>query len=74
MAQLWGGRFTKETDKLVRRLEREIEIQEQLISQLDQSIELACADYQELSRLLQEKEIQENVLMELMEQWETAQE
>ena len=67
-----GG--TKETDKLIRRLEREIEKQEQAIAQLDQSIELAAADYQELSRLLQEKENQELVLMDLMEQWETAQE
>ena len=67
-----GG--TKEVDKLVRRLEREIEKQEQLIVQLDNAIELASADYQELSRLLQEKEGQETVLMELMEQWEAAQE
>ena len=67
-----GG--TKEIDKLVRRLEREIEKQEQLIVQLDNAIELASADYQELSRLLQEKEAQETVLMELMEQWEAAQE
>ncbi len=67
-----GG--TKETDKLIRRLEREIEKQEQAISQLDTAIELAAADYQELSRLLQEKESQEEILMDLMEQWEAAQE
>ena len=67
-----GG--TKEIDKLVRRLDREIEKQELVIVQLDNAIELAAAEYQELSRLLQEKEAQETVLMELMEQWETAQE
>ena len=67
-----GG--TKETDKLIRRLEREIEKQEQAIAQLDAAIELAAADYQELSRLLQEKEAQEEILMDLMEQWGTAQE
>ena len=67
-----GG--TKETDKLIRRLEREIEKQEQAISQLDTAIEFAAADYQELSRLLQEKESQEEILMDLMEQWEAAQE
>ncbi len=67
-----GG--TKETDKLIRRLEREIEKQEQAIAHLDEAIELAAADYQELSRLLQEKEAQEGILMDLMEQWETAQE
>ncbi len=66
-----GG--TKELDKLVRRLEREIEKQEGVISQLDIAIENAAADYQELTRLLGEKEEAELVLMELMEQWEAAQ-
>jgi len=67
-----GG--TKETEKLVRRLEREIEKQEGLISQLDASIESAAADYVELTRLLGEKEQAEEVLMDLMQQWEEAQE
>ena len=66
-----GG--TKEQDKLVRRLERDIEKQEQLIAQLDIRIEQAAADYQELTRLLGEKEEAEMVLMDLMEQWEMAQ-
>ena len=66
-----GG--TKEIDKLVRRLEREIEKQEQLIGELDSKIEVSGADYQELTRLLTEKEEAEMVLMDLMEQWETAQ-
>ena len=66
-----GG--TKEQDKLVRRLERDIEKQEQLIAQLDMKIEQAAADYQELTRLLGEKEEAEMVLMDLMEQWEMAQ-
>ena len=67
-----GG--TKEQDKLVRRLEREIEKQEQLIAQLDEKIEAAAADYQELTRLLSEKEQAEEVLMEMMEAWDAAQE
>ncbi len=67
-----GG--TKENDKLIRRLEREIEKQEAQIAQLDQDIEAAAADYQELTRLLQEKEQQEMVLLELMEEWENASE
>ena len=67
-----GG--TKEQDKLIRRLEREIEKQEGVIAQLDTAIENAAADYQELTRLLGEKEEAELVLMELMEQWEAAQE
>lgn len=66
-----GG--TKETEKLVRRLEREIEKQEQQIALLDRQIEAAAADYQELTRLLGEKETAETVLMDLMEQWENAQ-
>ncbi len=67
-----GG--TKETEKLVRRLEREIEKQEGLITQLDGAIEAASADYQELTRLLGEKEGAEQVLLDLMTQWEEAQE
>ena len=64
---------TKDGEKLVRRLEREIEKQEGLISELDGKIEAAAADYQELTRLLGEKEQAEEVLLELMEQWEQAQ-
>lgn len=67
-----GG--TKDSDKLVRRLEREIEKQEAAIADYDLKIEAASADYQELSRLLEEKEAAEAVLLELMEQWEAAQE
>ncbi len=67
-----GG--TKETDKQIRRLEREIEKQEGVIAELDAAIEAAAADYQELTRLLGEKEAAEAVLLELMEAWENAQE
>ena len=67
-----GG--TKESDKLIRRLEREIEKQEKIVAEFDPKIEAASADYQELTRLLAEKEEAEMVLMELMEQWEEAQE
>ncbi len=66
-----GG--TKDSDKLVRRLEREIEKQEQATAILDGKIEAAAADYQELTRLLGEKEAAEEQLMQLMEQWEAAQ-
>lgn len=66
-----GG--TKESEKLVRRLEREIEKQEAAIAELDARIEAAAADYQELTRLWGEKETAENDLMALMEQWEAAQ-
>ena len=66
-----GG--TKDIDKLIRRLEREIEKQEKVIAELDEKIEAAAADYQELTRLLGEKEAAEEILMDLMEQWEAAQ-
>jgi ABC-type multidrug transport system ATPase subunit len=66
-----GG--TKETDKLIRRLEREIEKQEKLLADFDEKIEAAAADYQELARLLSEKEAAEVQLIELMEQWDAAQ-
>jgi len=66
-----GG--TKETEKLIRRLEREIEKQEQLIALFDEKIEAAAADYQELTRLLGEKDAAEAVLLEQMEAWEEAQ-
>ena len=62
----------KELEKQVRRLEREIEKQEALVSQLEEAVAAAGADYQELTKRLQEKETAEGTLMELMEQWETA--
>ena len=66
-----GG--TKDSEKRIRRLEREIEKQEKIVAELDAGIEAAAADYQELTRLLGEKEEAEMVLLELMEQWEAAQ-
>ena len=67
-----GG--TKEQEKLIRRLEREIEKQEQIVADFDSRIEAASADYQELTRLLAEREAAERELMDLMEAWEQAQE
>ena len=67
-----GG--TKEQDKLIRRLEREIEKQEKIVAEFDGKIDAASADYQELTRLLAEKEEAEMLLLDLMEQWEAAQE
>ena len=66
-----GG--TKEQEKLVRRLERDIEKQENLIADIDEQIDAAVADYQKLTELLLQKETQEALLMELMQQWEDAQ-
>ena len=66
-----GG--TKELDKLVRRLEREIEKQEAAIAEIDQKIEESGADYETLTRLYEEKETAEAQLLDFMEQWEAAQ-
>ena len=66
-----GG--TKELDKLIRRLEREIEKQEAAIAEIDQKIEESGADYEALTKLYAEKEEAETVLLDLMEQWESAQ-
>ena len=63
----------KDAEKLVRRLEREIEKQEQKVAELEEKIQQASADYQELTRLLEEKEGAEETLLELMEQWDQAQ-
>ena len=63
----------KDSEKLIRRLEREIEKQEQAVAEYDAKIDAASADYQELTRLLGEKEEAEAALMDLMEQWEQAQ-
>lgn len=63
---------SKETEKLVRRLEREIEKQEKVVAELNVAMEAAAADYQELTRLMAEKETAENQLMELMASWEAA--
>ena len=43
------------------------------MAEYDEKIEAAAADYQELTRLLGEKEEAELVLLDLMEQWDAAQ-
>ncbi len=63
---------SKELEKLVRRLEREIEAQEQMIAALDEALVLAATDYQELLRLTEEKTAAEEKLNESMAQWEEA--
>ncbi len=63
----------KDAGKQLRKLEAEIEKREKGISALDAQIEAAASDYQELSRLMEEKEAAEAALLELMEQWEALQ-
>ena len=63
---------SKDLEKLVRRLEREIAAQEQVIAQIDAALEEAAADYQELMRLTEQRQIEESKLDEMMLQWEEA--
>jgi len=61
----------KALEKKLRAVEREVEKQETAVAAYDPLIEAAAADYQELARLLEEKQAAEARLEELMEQWET---
>ena len=63
---------TKNTEKQVARLEREIAKQEEKLEDLDVQIQQAATDYEVLSRLMAEKEQEEAALAALYEQWETA--
>ena len=59
-------------EKQVRRLEREIEKQENRLKDLEAEIAGAASDYQRLTQLLAQKEQEESMLTGLMEQWEAA--
>ena len=63
---------SKELEKLVRRLEREIAAKEDEAAQLEKSLAGAASDYQELLRLTAEKERCEAELEDLMARWEEA--
>ena len=60
----------KALEKKLRAVERDVEKQEAVVAEYDPLIEAAAADYQELTRLLEEKAAAEAKLEELMEQWE----
>ena len=64
-------RNTRDLEKQVNRSEREIAHQEELLADLDQQIEAASTDYEALTRLMNEKEEAQQVLDEMMEQWES---
>ena len=63
---------SKELEKAVRRLEREIDAMERRIADLDTQLAAAATDYQELLRLTEERQTAEASLEELMSQWEEA--
>ena len=64
-----GG--SKAMEKKIKALERDIEKQETLIAGLDEKITAASADYQELSRLMEEKQEEETKLSGMMDEWES---
>ena len=57
-------------EKQIAKLEREIEKQENTVTEYDEKIQEAATDYAELSRLMEEKASQEEVLSQLYTQWE----
>ena len=63
---------SRDLEKQVRRLEREIEKQENRLKDLEAEIAGAASDYQRLTQLLAQKEQEESMLTGLMEQWEAA--
>lgn len=65
-----GG--SKDLEKTVRRLEREIEQQEQLLRQIDEQYASASSDYQELVRITALRSENEDHLNVLLSQWEKA--
>ena len=60
----------KNLEKKIRQVERDIEKQEEAVGAFDPLIAAAASDYQELTRLLEEKQAAEETLAGLMEQWE----
>ena len=64
-----GG--SKAIEKKIKALERDIEKQETLIAGFDEKIAAASADYQELSRLMEEKQAEETKLSGMMDEWES---
>ena len=60
----------KVLERKLRQVERDIEKQENAVRDYDPLIEAAASDYQELTRLLEEKQAAEDALAVLMEQWE----
>ena len=63
-----GG--SKAIEKKIKSMEREIEKQETLVAEFDEKIAAASSDYQELARLMEEKQAEEEKLTGMMDEWE----
>lgn len=61
---------TRNLEKQIAKLEREIEKQEQLLSDYDEQIQAAATDYAELSRLMAEKDEAQTEADKLYASWE----
>ena len=64
-----GG--SKAIEKKIKNLERDIEKQETLIAGFDEKIAAASSDYQELAKLMEEKQAEETKLSGMMDEWES---
>ena len=62
---------TRNLEKQIAKLEREIEKQEVLLAEYEEKIQAAATDYAELSRLMEEKTAEDQTLAELYARWET---
>ncbi len=65
---------SKDAEKTVRRLERDIAAKEEEIAAIDKALGEAASDYQELLRLTEQRESEQTALDGLMTQWEAASE
>ena len=62
---------TRNLEKQIARLEKDIEKQEAAVAAFDDQIQEAATDYEALTRLMAEKEQADQTLAELYSQWET---
>ena len=69
-----AGGGTKNLDKQIARLEREIEKQEAAVAACDEKINASASDYQALAEAMAEKDAAEAGLAALYEQWEALSE
>jgi len=61
---------SKQLEKRLRAVEREIESQENLAQELDRQIEASASDYQALAPLMEQKQQADEALAALMDEWE----
>jgi ATPase subunit of ABC transporter with duplicated ATPase domains len=63
-------RNTRNLEKQIAKLEREIEKQENLLAEFDEKIQAAATDYAQLSQLMEEKDQAQTAMDEMYARWE----